>query len=444
VTPLADRIRYVLQTPGQQGAGLQPSVSPHSPVTDPPHRIPETGRDGKALESLLGGEWRHQDDATCFVVNSRRDPMSSHGRETVGTLAERVAESLEDAAVLTAFPVRAPLLFFDLETTGLSGGAGTYPFLIGCGWFDDDGAFVTRQFVMVRFADERSVLGAVAGELARAGALVSFNGRSFDAPLLEMRYLYHRLAWAAGALPHVDMLHVARRFWKRDDAQVESSCSLVALERRQLGHRRLGDVPGVEIPARYFHFVRTGDARPLAAVFDHNRLDLLSLAALTARALHLVRAGPQAARDPREALALGWIYTRAGLDEPARDAYRRAATLAPSSAIHIEALRGLAVSARRARSYDEAAAYWRQILDVRGCSRPAAREASEALAIHHEHRVRDLVMARTFARRSLEQGTTARSNEAGEYRLKRIQRKLEQSEVARLMFADIPDVRPQH
>jgi hypothetical protein len=102
------------------------------------------------------------------------------------------------------------------------------------------------------------------------------------------------------------------------------------------------------------------------------------------------------------------------------------------------------VSARRARSYDEAAAYWRQILDVRGCSRPAAREASEALAIHHEHRVRDLVMARTFARRSLEQGTTARSNEAGEYRLKRIQRKLEQSEVARLMFADIPDVRPQH
>src|SRR6185295_1010119 len=125
-----------------------------------------------------------------------------------------------------------PLLFFDLETTGLSGGAGTYPFLVGFGWFDDDGAFLTRQFVLVRFADERSMLGAIAGEVSGAGALVSFNGRSFDAPLLETRYLYHRLAWAAGTLPHLDMLHVARRFWKRDVVAIESSCSLAALEQQ--------------------------------------------------------------------------------------------------------------------------------------------------------------------------------------------------------------------
>jgi uncharacterized protein YprB with RNaseH-like and TPR domain len=393
---------------------------------------------------VLGGEWRRQDDARYFVVESRREPTSAHGRETVGTLADRFAESLDAAAVLTGLPVRAPLLFFDLETTGLSGGAGTYPFLVGCGWFDDGGAFVTRQFVVVRFADERSVLGAVAGELSRAGALVSFNGRSFDAPLLEMRHLYHRLAWAAGTLPHLDMLHVARRFWKRDDAAIESSCSLVALERHLLGHRRQGDVTGFEIPARYFQFVRTGDARPLAAIFEHNRLDLLSLAALTARALHLVRAGSRGARDPREALALGWIYARAGLDEPARDAYRRAAALAPSSAIHIEALRALALSARRAHSYDEAAGYWRQMLDVSGCPRHVAREASEALAIHQEHRVRDLVMARTFAQRSLEHGTTERSNQAIEHRLKRIQRKLEKSEFGSLTFAYTSDVRPQN
>ena len=90
-------------------------------------------------------------------------------------------------------------MFFDLETTGLSGGAGTLAFLVGCGWFDDDGGFVTRQFLLARHADERALLEAVAAELARAGALVSFNGKSFDAPLLETRYLFHRLDWSAAA-----------------------------------------------------------------------------------------------------------------------------------------------------------------------------------------------------------------------------------------------------
>src|SRR5207344_2229183 len=86
--------------------------------------------------------------------------------------------------------------------------------LVGCAWFDDDGSFVTRQFLLVRHADERLLLEAVAAELGRAGALVSFNGKSFDAPLLEGRYLFHRLPWSGRAMPHVDVLHPARRFWR--------------------------------------------------------------------------------------------------------------------------------------------------------------------------------------------------------------------------------------
>ena len=230
-------------------------------------------------------------------------------------------------------PAALPFVFFDLETTGLGGGAGTYAFLVGCGWFDDEGGSSRGSICSFASRDERSLLALVAGELARAGALVSFNGKSFDAPMLETRYLYHRLEWAAARLPHLDMLHVARRFWRagrrpvRTPRPAESSCSLSALERQPLGTRREGDVSGFEIPARYFHFVRTGDARPLQIVFEHNRLDLLSLAALTARALHLVRMGPEQAADPREALALGWIYARAGLDARGRQAYERAIDL---------------------------------------------------------------------------------------------------------------------
>jgi uncharacterized protein YprB with RNaseH-like and TPR domain len=373
------------------------------------------------------------------VVETRRPPSSSHGHDAVGTLAARLAGAAAAASLVAGIAAPLPFVFFDLETTGLGGGAGTYAFLVGCGWFDNDGGFVTRQYLLVSIADERSMLAAVAGELARAGALVSFNGKSFDAPMLETRYLYHRLEWAAACLPHLDMLHVARRFWRggppiAPHGPAESSCSLLALERQPLDTPRQGDVPGFEIPARYFHFVRTGDARPLAAVFEHNRLDLLSLAALTARALHLVSAGPDQTADAREALALGWIYARAGLDARGRRAYERAIDLSsrdhtrPASssaaAIRVEALRSLALLLRRSRSYEQAAGCWRQILEVRGCPGPVAREANAALAIHHEHRVRDLAAAKDFALRSLEHVTHQRWHDAVRHRVARLERKM--------------------
>jgi hypothetical protein len=159
---------------------------------------------------------------------------------------------------------------------------------------------------------------------------------------------------------------------------------------------------------------------------------LLSLAALTVRALHLVRVGPDGTDDPREALALGWFYARGGLNRRAQGAYARAVDLCmrngpmtgPSSAVRVDALRSLALAERRSRAYDEAAGYWRQLLDVRGCPRHVAREASEALAIHHEHRVRDLETARAFALRGLEDGVQPAWNEAVRHRLARIERKM--------------------
>ncbi len=436
----ADRIRGVLQTTEKASGGV--SADPRQ----------ETLPDACSIDlgSVLGGEWRQRDGASCFVVETRREPSSVLGGETVGTLAGRLEEAAAGAALVAGAPASSPFGFFDLETTGLSGGAGTYAFLVGCGGFDDDGAFVTRQYLLVQFADERSLLASVAGELARAGALVSFNGRSFDLPLLEARFLYHRLEWIGADRPHVDMLHVARRFWRRRDGVAtganapETGCSLIALEQQLLGTSRQGDVPGFEIPSRYFHFVRTGDARQLCAVLNHNRLDLLSLAALTVRALHLVRVGPDGTDDPGEALALGWFYARGGLDRRAQGAYARAVDLCArdgpmtrsSSAVRMDALRSLALARRRSRAFDEAAGYWRQLLDVRGCPRHLAREASEALAIHHEHRVRDLETARAFALRGLEDGARPAWNEAVRHRLDRIDRKRESLSArgARLAF----------
>lgn len=412
MSALTERLRAIVGPPVEPG--------PHHERCLPPAPAAGRTRTTSNVESVLGGAWRESHGASCCVVDQRRDPSSRYGRQTVGQMATCVEEASAEAAIVAGGPAAPPFIFFDVETTGLSGGAGTHAFLVGCGGFDEEGGFVTRQFLLTRFDDERPLLLAVAAELARAGALVSFNGKSFDAPILETRYLFHRLDWAGGRQPHLDVLHPARRFWRNDDAA--ASCSLLALEQQVLGSRRVGDVPGFEIPARYFQFVRSGDARPLAAVLEHNRLDLLSLAGLTARLLELVRLGPSAAGDAREALALGRVYARAGLAPRALAAFEQAARMS-RGALQIESLRSLALTLRRARRVEAAAACWQRLLDVPACPRHVAREASEALAIHHEHRARNLVLARRFALASLDDARPG-WNEAVQHRLCRIERKI--------------------
>jgi uncharacterized protein YprB with RNaseH-like and TPR domain len=382
-----------------------------------------------------------------------------YGGLRIGDVAECLECAATHAPLLTsAAPARPPFLFFDIETTGLSGGAGTYAFLVGCASFGDDGTFLTRQYVLSSHRDERPMLESVAGELARAGTLVTFNGKSFDAPVLEMRYMFHRLQWPGALLPHLDVLHPARLFWGTASVRLpprslggwpadggnlgggerpgfaaepaQRSCSLIALEQQILGANRVGDVPGFEIPARYFQFLRAGDARPLRGVFEHNRLDLLSLAGLTARLLQILGDGPGKARNAREALALGRVYQRGGLEDRAVEAFERTISMTRSmqesqaAPIRVDALRSLACAARRARRYHDAAACWRELLDVPICPRNTAREALEALAIHHEHRIRDLGAARAFALGSLEAAGRTSASERARHRLARLERKL--------------------
>ena len=402
MSELSDRLRGIIRPPVASGfSRAEPDVVPRANPSD--------------LENLLEGRWYGH----CFIVERRMAPSAKYGRATIGDLAEKLSASAHEAPLVCGgASARPPFVFFDLETTGLSGGAGTQAFLVGCGWFEEDGAFTTRQYLLARYSDERAMLAAVADELMRAGALVSFNGKSFDAPVLETRYLFHRLEWIASQQPHIDVLHPARRFWKEDD------CSLIALEQQILGAWRGDDVPGYEIPERYFHFVRSGDATPLAAVLEHNRRDLMSLAGLTSRLLEIVRGGPDYAENAREALALGHVYARAHADERALSSFERAVTLAATSRsnraslLTEDALHALALAYRRVRRFDDAAKCWTALIES-GCSASVEREAIEALAIHHEHRRRDLDSARLFALQNV-----ARARRGARHRLERIERKL--------------------
>ena len=182
-------------------------------------------------------------------------------------------------------------------------------------------------------------------------------------------------------------------------------------------------MPGFEIPSRYFHYVRSGDARSLEGVLEHNRLDIISLAMFTARASQLLDDGPAEALTAREALGMGRLYERAGMTNEALEAFARAAQApCPDDIGRAEALRAHATLCRRLRRYEAAASSWRRILEVRACSAAIAREATEALAVHHEHRERDLNAAKTFALRSLQ--ATAARQQAVQYRLARLDRKM--------------------
>ncbi len=401
------------------------------------------------VADVLGGRTVTNGFGRALVIDRRYESERFHGSRRVAdcafadgdtlrlldpALEPRNAQAAEDAEGADR------TIFLDLETTGLSGGAGTVAFLVGCGWFDM-GAFQVRQFLLTSYASERALLSAAADCFADATLLVTYNGKTFDLPVMETRWLFHRIPPPLDSVRHFDMLHPARRLWRpRTDASgmeqaarpqaPNDGCRLGTLERVLCGVTRVGDVPGMEIPARYFRFLRSGDARPLEPVLEHNRLDLISLAAVTAHAVQLAERGSGGCRDAAEALALGKVYERAGRGDAAVACYERA--IADASAhvdVAAEALYRLGIRLRRDRRFAEAAAAWRRILELKQgrCGTrsallgPLQRYAVEALAIHHEHREKDYEGARELAQALLD-GT--RSPDAARHRLARLDRKI--------------------
>jgi hypothetical protein len=236
-------------------------------------------------------------------------------------------------------------------------------------------------------------------------------------------------------VPHFDMLHPARRLWKTRASTAregfdDSGCRLSTLERTLFDVNRVGDVPGFEIPERFFRFLRSGDPRPLEPVLEHNRIDLVSLAAVTAHAARLAQDGHEACRDCAEALALGRVYERAEAWDRAEACYRRAAG-ADRPELRGEALYRLALRFRRERRFAEAASMWRDIMALtepkpvrrRGSLGELRQCAVEALAIHHEHRDRDLMSARELALFALEEGDE-RTAGGLRHRIARLDRKI--------------------
>jgi uncharacterized protein YprB with RNaseH-like and TPR domain len=342
------------------------------------------------LEELVDGLRVENARGEFFLLQEDLPLESWHGDVPLSrfrTLSSETVELLTADEQLRAFDL-GDAVFLDTETTGLSGGAGTAAFLIGVGHVEGD-RFRLRQYFMRDYHEEAALLHALAQDLSRFSRIVTFNGKMFDLPLLEARYRLNRERFPLAAAPHFDLLHPARRLWK---ARLES-CRLQSLEASLIGLRRAGDIPGELIPRVYFDWVRRRDARALVRVFRHNRDDIVSLAALSILACQWVE--EHRAEDPRDVLSLARLLERARLFERSADQYRRAATHGQGP-LRSAALLGLAARTKRAGDYEEAVGLW-----------AAAAESGEVLALHelamhHEHRTRDLEAALRAVDRALD------------------------------------------
>lgn len=317
-------------------------------------------------------------------------------------------------------------LFLDTETTGLAGGTGTYPFLIGLAWWEGGGLEVEQLF-MREYSEERSVLAALAERMAERPVLITFNGKSFDWPLLETRYRMARTIPAPAPRAHLDFLHPARNLWRLRLGSVRLS----ELERHVLGWDRGADVVSEMIPRLYLDFVRGGHADPLVPVFQHNQMDLRGLAGLSGRVLSLLGETEASSQDGLELYGVSRICERRGEVERARKLYEQSIASVLPMETDRAARAALARLAKRGGDLARARQLWESAL---GNSREGY-QAYEQLAIYYEHEACEPRQALTIAREALAQlrranqvGTIAaaayRKNKARfEHRLLRLERK---------------------
>ena len=283
-------------------------------------------------------------------------------------------------------------IFLDTETTGLAGGTGTYAFLVGIAWWDGEGLAV-EQYFMPDHSQEASMLVDLAGRLAGRPVLVTYNGKSFDCPLLETRFRMTRLGNMPSPEAHLDLLHPARTIWKTRLRSV----ALAEIERHILTLDRGPDIPAETIPGRYFAFLRGGPPEPLVEVFDHNAKDLHGMAVLALHIVQMLEEIASADGDSDQLYGMSRLLRIRGEQELALEFGERALAKGLSGTAALSARHELALLSRRRRDYQGASRHWGQLL---GDSR-VGMEAYEQLAIFYEHHSCDLEMAARFTREAL-------------------------------------------
>lgn len=327
-------------------------------------------------------------DLLTKVSGSNGNRSANRGKDTAA--ARRMRGLLEDPQ---------KWLFLDTETTGLAGGTGTYAFLVGLAWWDAGGLQVEQLFLR-DLHEEYSLLQELAERLADRPVLVTFNGKTFDWPLLENRFTMTRVIRVPQLAAHLDLLHPSRSLWRLRLGSVR----LVELERHvldaeHLGWRREDDVPSSLIPQYYFEYLRGGTGQPLAGVVRHNQMDLRGLAALFGKINSLLESREDgfAQTDSLDLFGLSRFLHRKGEKELAHSACAYALNAGLPAEFRPQATRELALMAKRRGDRERAASLLHELV----ANPQETVFACEQLAVHYERHQRDFVRAVEFAQLGL-------------------------------------------
>lgn len=347
----------------------------HIAALRPRSRIPDhfagtgTASNSEKLLQLLEGENRVNRLGSHIRVRRRLDGPAAEPLEcrALQRIASDPMDIIGDAN---------QWLFLDTETTGLAGGSGTYAFLVGLAWWEAD-HFVVEQYFMRHHGEEPSLLLEVLDRLAQRRILVTFNGKSFDWPLLQTRYQMTRVGALPSPLAHLDLLHPARRLWRLD----LESVALAQLEKHILRLDRKQDIPSATIPQRYFDFLRGGSPDAMAEVFHHNQMDLCGLASLALHMIQVLSNPEQNGASAGELFGISRLLQKRGEKRLAARIYQKA--LEGGLPVHAQraARKELALLAKRERNFDLSNALWEKLLD----GTAEGLQAYEQLAIYYEH-----------------------------------------------------------
>ena len=363
-----------------------PASRPAVSARRPERYFPEEWLNGHEVETELG---RHYESEKLYERHRRH---GSIGICDLEGLPEDLLQPIAGKEFRAAPP--AKWCFLDTETTGLAGGAGTYAFLIGVGRISPEG-FRVRQFFMREFGEEASLLAALSAHLKQFDVLVTYNGRTYDQPLLETRYRMMRARPPFAGLGHLDLLHGARRLWKlRFD-----SCRLVDLENQILGVEREGDLPGELIPYVYFEYLRNREIGRLLPIFHHNQVDILTLACLTA-IVPLAFHEPEKARFSHgaEMVGLARWWRQAEQYDRALVLFRQAIDRGLPDELMFRTLWDIACLEKKLKRDVAALPVFTELAASRNPWRAAALEE---LAKYYEHRERNYSMALEMTRSAL-------------------------------------------
>ena len=376
----------------------------------------------RSLEGLLDGAVEENERGRLLVVRRRFPVDHRHGTQSLLAARDAAPRALSLLARAGADLAEGRrLLYLDTETTGLAGGTGTYAFLVGVGFFDGD-HFEVRQLFMRDLDEEPALLTALEEIFQGFDGFVTYNGSGFDLPLLETRFVLARRRFP-GTVFHVDLLGSARRLWSDRLAD----CRLGTVEQHALRFTRDDDLPGALIPTVYFEYLRRKRPDELPRVFEHNRHDILSLAALTGWVADAVVRAPVPDFEPEALAGLGRLLE---LSEPERSlaCYRMALDAGLPTPFRERLLLRLAQGEKRRARWDEARALWEAAARAPRAFDP---RPWEEIAKVHEHRRRDLPAARRVVEEALELARRHRASErvlaAFEHRLERLARRLERS-----------------